>query len=446
LKFLSTLGAVLAAALVVGCGTASASTSQPLCPATAGRTRTLGADLVASENDGDALARNSGELSAVGNAAETAIAAARAYRPTVASDPAQTAATKQLIGMLGYVVHGAATKDVSQAEIALHELPGGDDLTPSCAQSSSAAAPSNQTETATNPVHYDGGPMGCPDPDVFPYDGGYVASCTSGDERPSLPIYYSTDLKTWTLKAYINPPASMTLAYGQLWADEIHYLDGWWTAWYALQMPNRQMAIAESWSQNLFASDWATKMVYIAPNGQWAIDPSLEADPQNPSVEDMVFMIDGHIYITYLTGPIWHVARGVYQISQPTLSWENGWEEGPVLWKYGNTQYVLYNASNTWNGTYAIGVLSTTQAAFTRTYVKRSTPMMQTDPAYPNLEGPGIGVQPFVGPGGVRVIAYHVDAPPNTYAMASRPLCFQWLHPSPSPYVTGGHPWPTANL
>jgi len=36
--------------------------------------------------------------------------------------------------------------------------------------------------------------------------------------------------------------------------------------------------------------------------------------------------------------------------------------------------------------------------------------------AYPNLEGPGIGVQPFIGPGNAWVIADHAHAPPNTHA------------------------------
>ena len=80
-------------------------------------------------------------------------------------------------------------------------------------------------------------------------------------------------------------------------------------------------------------------------------------------------------------------------------------------------------------------------------YVTQSYPVIQSNRAYPGLAGPGIGAQPFHGPHGEWVVAYHVDAPPNTYGLASRPLCFQRLYLGPNgPYVAGGHPWPTADL
>ncbi len=44
------------------------------------------------------------------------------------------------------------------------------------------------------------------------------------------------------------------------------------------------------------------------------------------------------------------------QISEPTFGWKHGWEEGPVLWNLDGKQYLFINVSNTWNGTYAIGV------------------------------------------------------------------------------------------
>jgi beta-xylosidase len=299
----------------------------------------------------------------------------------------------------------------------------------------------------SNPVQYHGGPMGCADPDVFNYQGGYVASCTSGASRPALPIYYSPDLVTWTLEAYINPPASMMMPGGQVWADEIHYLNGLWTAWYALQTPSGQMVIAESWSPNLFASNWQTKIVYTAGSNQWAIDPSVQWDTRQPETLDMVFQVDGHIYIAALQGPNFQVVGTPRQISAPTFSWENGWEEGPVLWDVDGQQYLFMNVSNTWNGTYAIGVEHGDGPALTGVYIKQSYPLVQSDPAFPKLEGPGIGAQPFIGPHGEWVIAYHVDAPPNTYGLASRPLCFQRLYLGPSgPYVAGNHPWPTADL
>ncbi len=143
-----------------------------------------------------------------------------------------------------------------------------------------------------NPVNDDGHRMGCPDPDVFRYQGGFVASCTSGGERPGLPIYYSPDLVHLKLEAHIDPPST-----GEDWADESHHFHGLWTAWYAMQQSNGQMVIAESWSARLFASNWRTKIIYVAANNQWAIDPSVQPDPRHHGLLDMVFMCDGHIYL-----------------------------------------------------------------------------------------------------------------------------------------------------
>ena len=209
--------------------------------------------------------------------------------------------------------------------------------TPAASQAQARRAHGAQLATikVDNPVQYEGGPMGCPDPAVFNYDGGYVASCTSGVQQPALPIYYSTDLTHWTLEAHINPPASMMMPGGQVWADEIHYLNGQWTAWYALMTPSGQMVIAESWSPNLFASNWQTKIVYMSGNNQWAIDPSVQWDTTQPETLDMVFQVDGHIYIAALKGPNWQVAGTPRQISAPTLRWENGWEEGACLVECG---------------------------------------------------------------------------------------------------------------
>jgi Ricin-type beta-trefoil lectin domain-like/Glycosyl hydrolases family 43 len=305
-------------------------------------------------------------------------------------------------------------------------------------------APQNGV-TVNNPVQYQGRPMGCPDPDVFNYQGGYVASCTSGPDQPGMPIYYSPDLIHWMLKAYINPPASMIQPYGQEWADEIHYINGFWTAWYAISRPGTgQMEIVESWSQNLFQSNWSTKVIY---NTEMAFDPSIQWDPQQPGVLDMVFCQGGSIYITSLAGPNWHIVSTPRLISSPTLSWEGNWEEGPVIWNVNGQQYLFVNTNNSFNGTYSIAIEHTDGPALTGTYTKQSTPLITGDPAYPNLMGPGIGGQPFKGPSGEWVLAHHVVAPPNTYAMTSRPLCFEYLDLGPNgPWVDGGHPWPTVTL
>ncbi len=72
--------------------------------------------------------------------------------------------------------------------------------------------------------------------------------------------------------------------------------------------------------------------------------------------------------------------------------------------------------------------------------------MIASYPKHPDLVGPGIGVQPFIGTHGEWVIAYHVDAPPDTNGIVSRPLCFQRFYLGPNgPYVISGHPWPLAD-
>ena len=301
----------------------------------------------------------------------------------------------------------------------------------------------SKAQAQVNPVQYDGAAanglqadpqthpnniLGCPDPDVFRYGNGYAASCTTGTLANAMPIYFSTDLQHWTLESYINPPANMRLQNGQVWADEIHYYPQahGWVAFYAVQLPSQQMVIVESWSPNLFASNWQTRTLFQNPDGHtWSIDPSVQPDPDKPGVYDMVFQEDGTIRVTGLRwGPAGFQTFGrVRLVSHATYAWEHNWEEGPVLWRVNGQEYMFMNTGNTWDGSYSIGIQQIIGSPLTGRYVKSKTPLLASSPG---LEGPGIGAQPFKGPHG-WLLAYHTDPAPNTYGLASRPLNFARL-------------------
>ena len=326
-----------------------------------------------------------------------------------------------------------------------------------------------------NPVQLYGHPMSCPDPDVANWGNNYFAACTSdygqdnpepraqkmGSQPDAFPLYFSSDLQHWSFMNYVITPQDSSSASfpcippagnwpgGEFWAPEIHKINGWWTAFYGCQLKgSRKWVIAQSWSKSLTSGNWGTKVLFNDPTAAGSIDPSIAPDPQNPGYYDLVFMsFPAHIYIAEVAvNPGIHLVSTPKLISQPTLAWEEGWEEGPVIWPqwpspYTSVDDLFVNAASTWNNTYAIAIEQAVNPLLDL-WTKQSTPLMQGGNG---LVSTGIGAQPFVGPGGQAdmTIAFHVQLGSATQNMEGRFLAFahlgfhqvngQWW-----PYVPGG--------
>src|SRR6202012_1511982 len=105
----------------------------------------------------------------------------------------------------------------------------------------------------------------------------------------------------------------------------------------------------------------------------------------------------------------------VQRIMTPSLPWEganlNGkcTLEGPVGYGYHNVAYIMYSASSTWAGTYAVGVAASADPLVAR-FAKDPTPILSSSA---QLRGPGGTSEPVIGPGDQPIIYFHALLKPD---------------------------------
>ncbi len=111
------------------------------------------------------------------------------------------------------------------------------------------------------------------------------------------------------------------------------------------------------------------------------------------------------------------LAPGVRRILVPDTPWECAnlqgtcTIEGPVGYWYDNVAYVIYSASSTWSGSYAVGVAAST-APLSMPFTKDPDPILTSSA---DLLGPGGTSEPVTAPDGSPIIYFHslVGGPDN---------------------------------
>ena len=231
----------------------------------------------------------------------------------------------------------------------------------------------SQQDTAffTNPLL----PSGA-DPWSMYKDGFYYYTHTVGDR---IVIWKTTDLAQLGAaeKKTVYKPPPNTLYSKQLWAPEIHHINGKWYVYFAASNGNNQnhrMYVIENGAKDPFEGEWVLKGKVADASDKWAIDGSVFAH------RNQLYMVwsgwegdhnkQQDIYIAKMKNP-WTIEgarvlaevvfqRGAVAVEQAALPLpgETADGEGPQLLKRGRGLFLIYSASGCWTEQYSLGMLT----------------------------------------------------------------------------------------
>jgi GH43 family beta-xylosidase len=207
-----------------------------------------------------------------------------------------------------------------------------------------------------------------PDPWVFQKDEWYYITHTTGH---NLILYRTNEVSAISeadMKVIWSPPFS-GMNSKNIWAPELHFIDGKWYFYYAADDGNNinhRMWVLENTSADPLTGTWVNKGEVELPDDKWAIDGTIfRLNGQ------LYFLWSGwegdtnirqNIYIAKMTNP-W-TAEGVrVRLSKPELNWElNGGSpainEAPEFLQHNNKIFITFSASGCWTDDYSLGLLS----------------------------------------------------------------------------------------
>ena len=250
--------------------------------------------------------------------------------------------------------------------------------------------------TFTNPLL----PTG-PDPWVYQKDGFYYYMHTTGVNLTLWKTAKMSELGSAVSKVIWTPPASGLNSH-DVWAPEIHFLDGKWYVYFTAGPGNccggQRLWVLENASADPTTGTW-TEKGQIAVPGQdlWAIDGTILE--QNG---DRYLVWSGqeagsdqqNIYIAQMSNP-WTLTGPRTQLSHPQYDWEqNGIpkvNEGPEVIMHAGKTYLTYSASHCSTDDYALGMLSASATANpldASAWTKSATPVFKKSAAS-SAYGPG---------------------------------------------------------
>jgi GH43 family beta-xylosidase len=207
------------------------------------------------------------------------------------------------------------------------------------------------------------------DPWVIRHNDGFYYLCGSSREEIFLVRSKSlTGLASGERKV-IRPRQPAGPSSRQVWAPELHWLDGGWYIYFAAsdgENRNHRMFVLESRSPNPFSGTFTEKgQITGLDEDAWAIDgtildhvgkryfvwSSARGEKLDPQV----------ICIARMNNP-WSIASPTVEISRPTHRWERHGDpdvnEGPQALAHGNRTFLIYSASGSWTDDYCLGLLS----------------------------------------------------------------------------------------
>src|SRR5438105_10755374 len=131
--------------------------------------------------------------------------------------------------------------------------------------------PSEEDTTFTNPVLSSG-----PDPWVIQKDTTYYYTNTFGDHIAIYQTSKMSELNTARLTTIWSPPSSGPYS-KDIWAPEIHYLQGKWYVYFAADdgnNSNHRIYVLENTASDPLSGTWSFKGKIADTSDKWAIDAS----------------------------------------------------------------------------------------------------------------------------------------------------------------------------
>lgn len=226
-------------------------------------------------------------------------------------------------------------------------------------------------QTFTNPLL----PRGA-DPWSIYKNGFYYYTHTIGD---SLVIWKTKDLaqlKTAERKTIFVPPKN-TLYSKQLWAPELHFIDGKWYTYFAADdgvNENHRMYVLENTSADPLQGDWTFKGKVADKTDKWAIDGSVFKHRNRHYMIWSGWEGDKNgrqdIYIAKMKNPF-SIDGDRVRISSAVYDWEKHGDlndpnnpphvdvnEGPQMLKNKKKLFIVYSGSGCWTENYSLGLLT----------------------------------------------------------------------------------------
>ena len=301
-------------------------------------------------------------------------------------------------------------------------------------------------ETFRNPVL----PTG-PDPWVEYKDGFYYYMNTTGKNLTVWKTRNIADLATAEKKIVWTPPATGPYSH-DIWAPEIHFLEGKWYIYFAADAKDNtthRIWAIENASPDPLVGEWTFKGKVSDATDKWAIDASVFEDHGKLYLIWSGWEGDENgtqsIYIARMKNP-WTVDSARTRLSTPQFPWEKVGDmplsmrsgnpphidvnEGPEILKHGDKIFLIYSASACWTDDYALGMLAATSGSRlldANAWKKSDKPVFHQSPSN-HVYATGHNSF-FKGADGRDWILYHANSEPGQgcgWHRAPRAQPFNW--------------------
>ena len=277
---------------------------------------------------------------------------------------------------------------------------------------------------------------GGPDPWVTFKDGYYYYTNTTAKNITLWKTRNMADLARAEKKVVWTPPSGKPYS-KQIWAPELHFLQGKWYLYFtadAGKNKGHRIWALENASANPLKGKWQLKGELKDPEDKWAIDASVF---ENRGVLYLIWSgwpgdVNGtqNIYIAKMKDP-WTVEGNRVLLSTPQFDWEKHGDldpmkspddpphvnvnEGPEILQHGDKVFLVFSANGCWTDYYQIGMLSASMNADLldpRSWHKSDKPVFVGSSAN-GVYSPGHNSFFETEDGKVDWILYHANSGPN---------------------------------
>jgi GH43 family beta-xylosidase len=260
---------------------------------------------------------------------------------------------------------------------------------------------------------------------VFQKDTFYYYTHTFGNKLGIFKTNKMSKLSVAPLTTVWTPPIG-TLYSNDIWAPELHYLQGKWYFYFAADdgnNNNHRLYVLENASDDPTNGTWTFKGKLSDSSDKWAIDASVF------QYNNQLYLIwsgwEGdsnvrqNIYIAKLKDP-WTIDGPRVMISTPTHDWETIGDpdvnEGPEgLLNPNGKLFITYSASGCWTDDYALGLLTLKEGGDPMNasdWTKSPTPVFTKKPEN-GAYAPGHNGFFKSRDGSENWIIYHANSQPN---------------------------------
>ena len=290
-----------------------------------------------------------------------------------------------------------------------------------------------------------------PDPWVEFKDGVYYYMNTTITNLTLWKTRSMAELKSAPKKVVWTAPATGPYSH-DIWAPEIHFLEGKWYIYFAGDAGTNQthrIWVVENSNSDPFQGSWEMKGKVADPADKWAIDGSVFQDKGKLYLIWSGWEGDENgtqsIYIARMSNP-WTVEGQRTRLSTPEYPWEKVGDvdpkilpgnpphidvnEGPEVLQHDGKIFLIYSASACWTDYYSLGMLTADSGSNlldAAAWKKSAQPVFQQSPQA-RVYAPGHNSF-FKSPDGQDWILYHANSAPGQgcgWHRAPRAQPFTW--------------------